>query len=89
MIEFAGRGFQPFLGALMLFRRNGVVVSPRGANRGTVPDDTDWALVQQVAAMDGVTVWTDLPEPAPTQPVLDEPPPAPVKKTTRRTKKET
>lgn len=92
MIEFQGRGFTPFLAAVMLLRRNGVQVSARGGNRGVVPDDTDWALVQQVAGLDGVTVWATQPPPAPVSTTdtttVTEPEPAPKKRAPRRRTKE-
>jgi len=65
MIEFQGRGFHPFMLAVLVFRSHGVQVAASGGNRGRVPDDTDPAVLRQVADLDGVTVQTAIPDPIP------------------------
>jgi len=65
MIEFQGRGFHPFMLAVLVFRSHGVQVAASGGNRGRVPDDTDPAVLRQVADLDGVTVHTAIPDPDP------------------------
>ena len=68
MIELSARDFGAFTAVFRHFHLNGVEVMATGGNRGTVPDDTPWPLVEAAAGMDGVEVYTDLPAPAPPEP---------------------
>lgn len=71
MIRLTGKDFAAFLAAIQLLDAAGVAVTPSGGNEASIPDDIDTGLLQELAGLDGVEVFTD--QPAASTPTTEEP----------------